>query len=73
MAPDPSTVGGSNSIQSNKGILEGTPDSSRMMKNSKQRSPTSERLRSKGIGGLSFEVESCPPGSPKLSFEQSMG
>ena len=72
VAPDPSTVG-SNSIQSNKGIiLEGTPDSSRM-KNSKQRSPTSERLRSKGIGGLSFEVESCPPGSPKLSFEQSMG
>jgi len=72
VAPDPSTVGG-NSIQSNKGIiLEGTPDSSRM-KNGKQRSPTSERLRSKGIGGLSFEVESCPPGSPKLSFEQSMG
>ena len=71
VAPDPSTVG-SNSIQSNKGIVEGTPDSSRM-KTSKQRSPTSERLRSKGIGGLSFEVESCPPGSPKLSFEQSMG
>jgi len=74
VAPDPSTVG-SNSIQSNKGIiLEGTPDSSRM-KNGKQRSPTSERLRSKGIGGLSFEVESHGPsgGSPKLSFEQSMG
>jgi len=37
----------------------------------KGRSPNSERLRGKGIGGLSFEEMSS--GTPRLSFERSVG
>ena len=36
----------------------------------KGRSPNSERLRGKGIGGLSFEEMSS---GPRLSFERSVG
>lgn len=36
------------------------------------RSPNSEKLRNKGIGGLSFE-ELSYGGTPKLSFERSVG
>lgn len=43
--------------------VQGTPNG---------RSPDSKKLRGKGVGGLSFEVESCGS-SPKLSFERSMG
>ena len=31
-----------------------------------------EKLKKRGVGGLSFEVDSCVP-SPKLSFERSVG
>ena len=43
-----------------------TPD---LRRTKKGRSPNSEALRNRGIGGLSFEVEAAP--TPKLSFERS--
>ena len=46
-----------------------TPDLRRTKNKNKARSPNSEALRNRGIGGLSFEVETAP--TPKLSFEPS--
>jgi len=46
--------------------MEGTPNKGQ------RRSPKSEVLRRRGVGGLSFE-ESCGGASPKLSFERSVG
>mmetsp|Transcript_1619 Transcript_1619/g.4104 ORF Transcript_1619/g.4104 Transcript_1619/m.4104 type:complete len:659 (-) Transcript_1619:106-2082(-) len=62
------------------GSIQGTPDKGRLLRGANrngkaggglQRSPNTEKLRCKGITGLSFEEISSCGGTPKMSFEKS--